>query len=152
VGNGQPDEGEAGVIVSVTDAAMHMFAAAIESLPDPGEPEFADRAAVVLTGLRKLQASLSQAAARSRVTPAVIVSLSGVRQTYDALIERAAEGPGSTLGQRLYVARNRSKLSAQETANGAGLRVDLIDAIEAEEPTTEDETAKIKELIAALGG
>lgn len=152
MGNIQADEGEAPVIVSVADAAMHMFSAAIESLPDPQDQEFPGRVAVVLAGLRKLEHSLTTAAGRSRVTPAVIVSLSGVRKTYDSLIERAADAPGSTLGQRLYVARTRAKLSAKETANGAGLRADLLHAIESEEPTTEDETAKIKDLIAALGG
>jgi hypothetical protein len=50
------------------------------------------------------------------------------------------------------MARQRAKLTAQETANGAGLRLDLIRAIEAEEPATEDESTKIKELIVALGG
>ncbi len=152
MGNGQPDEGEAQVIVSVADAAVHMFNAAIEDLPEPADPEFPSRAAVVLTGLRKLVASLTKAAERNRATPAVIISLSGVRTTYDDLMERAADGPGSTLGQRLYVARTRAKLTAKEAANGAGLRADLIRAIEEEEPTTEDETAAIKELIAALGG
>jgi Arc/MetJ-type ribon-helix-helix transcriptional regulator len=152
VANGTPDEGEAPVIVSVADAAMHMYTAAIESLPDPSDGEFASRAAVVLSGLRKLEAALSQAASRNRATPAVIVALSGVRTSYDELAETAADGPGSTLGQRLYLTRKRTKLSAQEAANGAGLRLDLIQAIEAEEPATEDESTKIKALITALGG
>jgi hypothetical protein len=129
-----------------------MYDAAIESLPDPGDPEFSNRAAVILTGLRKLQAALSEAAGRSRVTPSVIVALSGVRSRYDELMATAANSPGATLGQRLYVARGRAKLSTLEAANGVGLRADLIEAIEAEEPATEDEAARIKELIAALGG
>jgi hypothetical protein len=33
-----------------------------------------------------------------------------------------------------------------------GLRKDLIEAVEAEEPATEEETSRIKDLIAALGG
>ena len=103
-------------------------------------------------GSRKLQGSLSEAAGRSRVTPSVIVALSGVRHRYDELMETAANGPGATLGQRLYVARGRAKLSTKEAANGVGLRKDLIDAVEAEEPATEDETSRIKDLIAALGG
>jgi hypothetical protein len=37
--------GEAAAIVGAVGAAMHMFSAAIESLPDPSEPCFADRAA-----------------------------------------------------------------------------------------------------------
>ncbi|WP_102143556.1 hypothetical protein [Mycobacterium hubeiense] len=129
-----------------------MYSAAIDALPDVGDPAFADRAAVVLAGLRKLQKSLSDAAGQSRVTPSVIVALSGVRTTYDELMATAAEGPGATLGQRLYVARQKAKLSTQEAANGVGLRKDLIEAVEAEEPATEDEASKIKDLIAALGG
>ncbi|BBX33450.1 hypothetical protein MMAGJ_27320 [Mycolicibacterium mageritense] len=147
-----PNDGEAPVIVGLSDAAMHMYVAAIDSLPPVTEPEFAERAAVVLSGLRKLQGSLSEAASRSRVTPSVIVALSGVRRQYDELMTTAAEGPGATLGQRLYVARGRAKLSTAEAANGVGLRQDLIEAVEAEEPATEAETAQIKDLIAALGG
>jgi hypothetical protein len=131
---------------------MHMYASAIESLPDPGDPEYPHRAGIILYGLRKLQASLSDAASRSRATPSVIVALSGVRGRYDDLMATAANGPGATLGQRLYIARGRAKLTTREAANGVGLRKDLIEAIEAEEPATEDEAAKIKELIAALGG
>jgi hypothetical protein len=131
---------------------MHMYTAAIDALPAVSDPEFPERASVVLSGLRKLQSSLSDAAARSRVTPSVIVALSGVRGRYDELMTAAAEGPSATLGQRLYVARGRAKLSTREAANGVGLRKDLIEAVEAEEPATEAETAQIKDLIAALGG
>jgi hypothetical protein len=136
----------------MSDAAMHMSSAAIDSLPDVHDPEFPHRAGIILAGLRKLQGSLSEAAGRSRVTPSVIVALSGVRHRYDELMEMAANGPGATLGQRLYIARGRAKLSTKEAANGVGLRKDLIDAVEAEEPATEDETSRIKDLIAALGG
>ena len=75
----EPNDGEAPVIVGLSDAAMHMYAAAIDALPDPGDPDFADRASVILSGLRKLQDSLADAASCSRVTPSVIVALSGVR-------------------------------------------------------------------------
>jgi hypothetical protein len=136
----------------MSDAAMHMYSAAIDSLPDVHDPEFPHRAGIILAGLRKLQGSLSEAAGRSRVTPSVIVALSRVRHRYDELMEMAANGPGATLGQRLYIARGRAKLSTKEAANGVGLRKDLIDAVEAEEPATEDETSRIKDLIAALGG
>jgi hypothetical protein len=131
---------------------MHMYAAAIDALPDPGDPVYADRVGVILTGLRKLSGSLSDAAGRSRVTPSVIVALSGVRNRYDDLMATAANGPAATLGQRLYIARGRAKLSTKEAANGVGLRKDLIEAVEAEEPVLDDEATKIKDLIAALGG
>ena len=65
---------------------MHMYAAAIDALPDPSDPEFPDRAGVILSGLRKLQDSLADAGSRSRVTPSVIVALSGVRSRYDDLM------------------------------------------------------------------
>jgi hypothetical protein len=148
----QPNDGESPVIVSLADAAMHMYSAAIESLPDPGDHEFPGHAGVILVGLRKLESALSEAARRSRTTPAVIVSLSSVRSRYDDLMATAANGPGATLGQRLYVARERAKLTTEEAGNGIGLRADLIEAIEREEIPTEDEAARIKELIAALGG
>ena len=54
------------------------------------------------------------------MTPSVIVALSGVRHRYDELMETAAHGPGATLGQRLYVARGKAKLSTKEAANGVG--------------------------------
>jgi hypothetical protein len=151
-GNGAPDDGEAPVIVSLVEAAMQMFTAAIDALPDNTDPEFSGRAAVILAGLRKLQTALTKAASRGRATPSVIVSLSGVRTRYDDLMAMAAEAPGATLGQQLYAVRRRAKLSAQETANGAGLTPDLLDAIEADEIPTDDEAARIKELLAALGG
>ena len=149
---GGPDDGEAPVIVSLVEAAMQMFSAAIDALPDSNDPEFSGRANVILAGLRKLQTALTKAASRGRATPSVIVSLSGVRTRYDELMAMAADAPGATLGQQMYVVRRRAKLSAQETANGAGLTADLLDAIEAEEIPTDDEAARIKELLAALGG
>ena len=151
-GDGGPDDGEAPVIVSLVEAAMQMFSASIDSLPDTSDPEFSGRANVILSGLRKLQTALTKAASRGRATPSVIVSLSGVRTRYDDLMALAAEAPGATLGQQLYVVRRRAKLSALETANGAGLTADLLDAIEAEEIPTDEEAARIKELLAALGG
>jgi hypothetical protein len=147
-----PDEGESSVIVSLSEAAMHMYTAAIDSLPFPEDKKFHKRADVVLSGMRKLRSALSDAANRSRSTPAVIVALSDVRRRYDSLMARAAEAPGSGLGQQLYVARIHAKLSAQEVANGAGLRADLLDDLEAGETPTEEEAAKVKELIAALSG
>ena len=147
-----PDEGEATVIVGMAEAAMHMYSSTIAALPDDDDDDFRPRVEVVLSGLRKLQKSLTDAAARGRLTPRVIVALSEVRRCYDDLMARAAAAPGSTLGQQLYVARRRAKLSAKEAANGAGLRADLLDDLEAGEIPTEDEAVKIKGLIEALSG
>jgi hypothetical protein len=71
---------------------------------------------------------------------------------YDDLMTVNAAAPSGTLGQQLYVARRRARISAQEAANGVGLRADLLDELEAGEIPTDDEAVKIKELIEALGG
>jgi hypothetical protein len=147
-----PDEGEAPIIVGMAEAAMHMYVTAIEALPDNDDDEFRPRVEVILSGLRKLRKTLTDAATRSRLTPRVMVALSEARQCYDSLMERAAAAPAATLGQQLYVARVHAKLTAKETANGAGLRADLLDELEAGEIPTEDESVKIKNLIEALGG
>jgi hypothetical protein len=148
----KPDEGEAPVIVGLAEAAMHMYTSAINALPQPNDGEFHARADVILAGLRKLQTSLTTAGGRNRMGPSVAVALSEVRRLYDDLMAAAAAAPGASLGQQLYVARRRALLSAQEAANGAGLRADLLDALEAGEHPTEDEAVKLKELIEALGG
>jgi hypothetical protein len=146
------DDGEAPAIVGAAEAAMHMFNAAIEALPDHKDGAFLKRADVILTGLRKLEASLALAAGRSRATPSVVVALSQARRSYATLMKRAAVAPAATLGQRVYAARRGADLSIQEAANGVGLRADLLEAIENGEPTTQEETNKIKALIAALDG
>ena len=75
-----------------------------------------------------------------------------MRHRYDELMETAANGPGATLGQRLYVARGRAKLSTKKAANGVGLRKDLIDAVEAEDPRHRGRDLPDQGPIAALGG
>ncbi|OHV01556.1 forkhead-associated protein [Mycobacterium talmoniae] len=147
-----PKNGEAHVIVGVAEAAMHMYRAAIESLPFPEDKKFPKRAEVVLTGLRKLRASLTEAACYSRSTSTVITTLSEVRRQYDDLMARAAAAPNATLGQQLYTVRVRAKLSAAEAASGAGLRPELPDELEAGGTPSDDEAAKVQQLIEALGG
>jgi hypothetical protein len=152
MGQPAPQEGESSVIVSLSEAAMHMYTAAIDALPFPEDKKFHRRADVVLSGMRKLRTALAEAASRSRTSPAVIIALSDVRRRYDDLMTHAAAAPGSSLGQQLYAARIHARLSAPEVANGAGLRADLVDDLEAGETPTEEEAAKVKDLIAALGG
>ena len=147
-----PHEGDSSIIVSLSEAAMHMYMAAIDALPFAEDRKFHKRADVVLAGMRKLRTALTDAASTSRPSPAVVVALSNVRRRYDALMEHAAAAPGSSLGQQLYVTRVHAKLSAQEVANGAGLRADLLDELEEGGTPTEEDAAKIRDAIAALGG
>jgi hypothetical protein len=143
-------EGEAQVIVNLAAAAMHMYKVAIDSLPFPEDKKFQKRAEVVLSGMRKLREALTDAASKSRATPNVVIALADVRRRYDDLMERAAAAPGATLGQQLYAARIRVKLSAHEAARGVGLRLELPDELEAGATPTDQEATKVQELIAAI--
>ena len=145
-----PHEGEAQTIVNLAEAAMHMYRAAIDSLPFPEDKKFQKRAEVVLTGMRKLRAALTEAASHSRPSPTVTMALSDVRRRYDDLMERAADAPGATLGQQLYNARIHAKLTAQEAACGVGLPPDLPDELEGGGTPTDKETPLVQQLIAAI--
>ena len=147
-----PQERDSAIIVDLAEAAMHMYTAAIDALPFAEDRKFHKRADVVLSGLRKLRAALTDAASTSRPSPAVIAALSNVRRRYDSLMEHAAAAPGSSLGQQIYVTRVHAKLSATEVANGAGVRDDLLDELEAGGTPTDEEATRIKDAIAALGG
>ena len=145
-----PHEGEAQTIVNLAEAAMHMYRAAIDSLPFPEDKKFQKRAEVVLTGMRKLRAALTEAASHSRPSPTVMMALSDVRRRYDDLMQRAAEAPGATLGQQLYTARIHAKLTAQEAANGVGLPPGLPNELEAGATPSDKETPVVQQLIAAI--
>jgi hypothetical protein len=145
-------EGDSSIIVDLSEAAMHMYTAAIDALPFQEDRKFHRRADVVLAGMRKLRAALADAASTSRPTPEVAVALSNVRRRYDSLMEHAAAAPGSTLGQQLYVTRVHAKLSAEEVANGAGLEAALLDELEAGATPTDEDAARIQDAIDALGG
>lgn len=145
-----PHEGEAHTIVTLAEAAMHMYRAAIDSLPFPEDKKFQKRAEVVLTGMRKLRAALTEAASHSRPSPTVMMALSDVRRRYDDLMARAADAPGATLGQQLYTARVQAKLSAHEAANGMGLRPELPDELESGATPSDEETPLVEKLIAAI--
>ena len=123
-------EGDSSIIVDLSEAAMHMYTAAIDALPFAEDKKFHKRADVVLSGMRKLRAALTDAASSSRPSPAVIVALSNVRRRYDALMEHVAAAPGSSVGQQVYATRIQARLSAREVENGAGVREGLLDDLE----------------------
>jgi hypothetical protein len=151
MGQAAPQD-DSSIIVNLSEAAMHMYSAAIDALPFAEDKKFHKRADVVLEGLRKLRTALGDAASSNRPSPAVIVELSNVRRRYDSLMEHAAAAPGSSLGQQLYVTRVHAKLSAEEVANGAGLPTHLPDELETGGTPNEDEAVRIRDTIAALGG
>ena len=132
-------EGDSSIIVDLSEAAMHMYTAAIDALPFAEDKKFHKRADVVLSGMRKLRAALTDAASTSRPSPAVIVALSNVRRRYDALMEHAAAAPGSSVGQQVYATRMQARLSAREVENGAGVREGLLDDLEGGATPTDEE-------------
>ena len=144
-------QGDTQIIVSLAQAAMQVHTSALDALPPPEDPGFHDRAEVVLSGLRKVETALTDAARTDRSTLSVVAALGEVRSRYHDLMAIAAGAPGATLGQQLYVACTRAHLSADEVAVSAGLRKDLLDGLEAGQKPTNDETRKIKDVIAALG-
>lgn len=144
------DDGAAPLIVDAVDVAMKTFDAAIASLPDDGDPEFPARATVILADLRRLEGVVARAAQRSRGTADVVLALRTVRARYDDLMFRAAATPAATLGQRLYAARRRANLTAAETANAAGVPVQLVDAVEAGEPAAGADADRLIDLVATL--
>jgi transcriptional regulator with XRE-family HTH domain len=147
-----PDDGQAPLIVGAVEVAMKTFAAAVDALPDAAEPDFSERASVILGDMRELEAVVARAARQSRGTPAVVMALSAVRKRYEELMFRAAAAPGAALGQRLFAARRRANLSAGETANAAGVSPELIGAIEAGQPAEDQDVAAITSLVEQLGG
>ncbi len=138
-----------GVVVAVSPYRLQTYPCPTE-LNRPGSGVRGPRG-VIVRGLRKLIGSLT-------TLPGGAGRAVGHRraQRCAQALRRSDGGCGqrtsATLGQRLYVARGRAKLSKKEAANGVGLRKDLIEAVEVEEPATEEETSRIKDLIAALGG
>ena len=138
------------LIVDAVDVAMRTVTAAIANLPADEHPKFAEYARAVLADLRRLEAITARAVRTSQGSAAVIRSLGAVRRRYDELMTRAAAAPGATLGQRLYTARRRANLTADEAAAALGAPAELVIAVENESPTPGDTGSRIEELIDEL--
>ncbi len=138
------------LMAEAVEVALTTINTAIESLPAPSEPDFSHRATSILSDLRKLEAVAAGAAGSAKGAPEVALVLSAVRRCYKDLMLRAARAPGATLGQRLYAARYRAELTAEETANAAGVPVDAITAAEAEVPLNADTVAALSAVLASL--
>lgn len=145
-----PQNDQVQLVVDAAQVAMKTFTAAIDALPDPSDPEFAERAAVILGDVRQLEAVVTRAAKQSRLLPAVVKALSAVRNTYAELMCRAAASPNATLGQKLFAARRRANLTAAETANAVGLSTALIEAVEAGQQPSEQDAEAIAALLTQL--
>lgn len=156
------DPAEATVALTSTVAASHMAQAtaiALEAirartalLPDPADPAFTAPAAGILDELRRLERLTADAARTGIGAAEVTVALAGVRTTYRDLMLTAARSPHASLGQRLYAARDRNRLTEAEAATAAGVSPETIANAEAGQPLSAAEVTAIDGLLAALGG
>lgn len=156
---GQPAADPAEVTVALTGsiAAGHMAEAStlaleaipgrIALLPDPADPGFADSVGGILDELRRLDRLTSRVARDAAGVAAVTIALGAIRSTYRDLMLTAA----ASLGQRLYAARHRVGLSADEAANAAGIITESVTNAEAEQSISATDMTAIETLLAALG-
>lgn len=138
------------LMAEAVEVALTTINTAIESLPAASEADFGRRAANILADLRKLETVAAGAARSAKGAPEVALVLSAVRRCYRDLMLRAARASGATLGQRLYAARHRAELTAEETANAAGVPVDVIAAAEAEVPLDGHTVAALSAALTSL--
>ncbi|MCB1589113.1 MAG: hypothetical protein KDI56_09440 [Xanthomonadales bacterium] len=131
--------------------ALEAIRGRIALLPDPADPSFADSVGGILDELRRLDRLTSRVARDAAGVPAVTIALGAIRSTYRDLMLTAAGSPHASLGQRLYAARHRVGLSADEAANAAGIITESVTNAEAEQSISAADVTAIETLLAALG-
>lgn len=145
------DAGAASLVAQAVVAAVDGCSLAIAALPPADDAGFVDRAAPILADLRQLEAVAVRATRISRITPELIKALSAVRRHHDELMMIGATAPGAPLGLRLYAARRRANLTAEETAVAAGVAEDMLARAEADEPVPAHVAEAIETLIDQIG-
>lgn len=138
------------VATDLAEMALGGLKAQIESLGAVPDSDFGRRARPLLADLRRLESRTANAARAARGAADVAMILSDVRRTYKDLMLRAARAPGATLGQRTYAARHRAELTLDETAQAAGVDIDVVASAEAEQPVDATSAAALEALIARL--
>jgi pSer/pThr/pTyr-binding forkhead associated (FHA) protein len=140
----------ASLIAQAVAAGVEGCRLAIAALPPVDDPDFTKRLAPILADLRQLEAIAVQATNISRITPEFIKALGAVRHHHDELMMLGATATGATLAQRLYAARRRANLSAEETAQAAGVAEELIVCAEAGETLPVSVAEAIEALISQI--
>ncbi|MFA5707019.1 FHA domain-containing protein [Mycolicibacterium sp.] len=138
------------LIAQTIQLALKSVDTAIGALPDPSAPEYHSAATAILSDLRNLRAVAGEAARNAPGAPALVIALGGVRRRYDELMLRVAATPKASVGQRLFAARHRTSLTADDAALAAGLSVNLIEAAEADQPLPAPAEAAITALLTEL--
>ena len=144
------DTVRAAVAVDAGRIVLQGLQARIESLPAPMDSGFSDPAAVLLAELRKLDSSTTNAARTANGAPDVALLLADLRCTYYDLMVEASRAAGATLGQRLYAARQRAGLTAEESAAAAAVSAAEVADAEAERPLGTGAVAALEALVSVL--
>jgi transcriptional regulator with XRE-family HTH domain len=138
------------LIAQTIQLALKSVDTATAALPDASSPEFPAAAGGILADLRNLLAVANDAARNAPGAPALVIAIGAVRRRHDDLIMKVAATPGATPGQRLYAARHRSSLTADDAALAAGLPVAMIEAAEADQPVPPQAETAIADLLSQL--
>lgn len=144
-----PESAES-LIAQAVVAAVDGCSLAIAALPAVHDPEFTERVEPILFDLRQLETIAVRAARISTMTPELIKALARVRRHYDELMTLAAGAADAPLAPRLYAMRRQANLSAQETAQAAGVREEDVVRAEAGDPLTDDAAAALERLIGEI--
>lgn len=138
------------VAIDAADIALRGIRARAAMLPPSNDPQFTRAATALLDELRRLDATLTDAARSATGRPELALTLGQVRRTYTDLMLRAARAPAATLGQRLYAVRHHNQLTVQEAANAAGVRYGEVANTESELPVLAAAAAILQRLVQML--
>lgn len=138
------------LIAQTIQLALNSIDIAINTLPPETSADFTTRATTTLNDLRNLQIVATDATRSAPGSPALVIALGGVRRRYDDLMARAAQAPDAPIGRRLYSARRRANLTAEDTALAAGLPVSVVLAAESDKPVPEQAVSALETLISQL--
>lgn len=78
------------------------------------------------------------------------LTVSAIRRTYTALLNRVAQASKATLGQRLAAARHHAGLSASEVAHASEVTLDVVVGVEAGLPVPEAAARALQRLVDQL--
>lgn len=139
---------DAGYLAEWVQTSLQSATERMDRLPAPVNPTFLAEAAPVLDELNRLEALALKA---SNVSPQLRAVFFKVHQQRRNLMLAAAQAPNAPIGYRLFAARDRARLSAQDAAMLAGIPPEAITAAENGHHLAEPETQALQQLLALLG-
>lgn len=139
------------VLIDASEIALRVLLARAADLPSATDPHFGAEIASLLSELRRLERTISGAAATSTGRPEIARLLSQIRLAVEELADIASRAPGATLGQRLTAVRTRSRLTVAEVAAASGTDIDTVTAAETERSLSGETRAALEQFIAVVG-